>query len=218
MFSRSLVHRVFPPSKPPDGGYPPSFRLIGGETQLHGSWYLSAIVRLQGFSSASPAVPPPPPPPPPGGPPPPPPPARSWVGRSKPGCDLGPTLSFKDVHHPRWGGGQAEPALYLPRGFVGHPLLRRSRERALTGPAGGPDFDNAGLVDGGRRHPQRVGLVGLAPGGPSSRRAAAAPWAREDRPRCRALLGRRSCSGVALPLHRYGASTWRPVPHSSGRI
>jgi hypothetical protein len=97
MSSRSLMHRVFPPSKPPDGGYPPSFRLIVGETQLRGSWYLSAIVRLQGFSSASPAVPP----------------RRrspktvttsSWVGRSKPGCDLGPTLSFKDVHHPRWGG------------------------------------------------------------------------------------------------------------------
>jgi hypothetical protein len=144
MSSRSLMHRVFPPSKPPDGGYPPSFRLVVGGTQLRGSWYLSAIVRLQGFSSASPAAP-----------------LRRrspetvttspWVGRSKPGCDLGPTLSFKDVHHPRWGGGRAEPELYLSRGFVGRPLLRRSRERALTGPAGGSDFDNAGLVDGGRR-------------------------------------------------------------------
>jgi hypothetical protein len=141
-----------------------------------------------------------------------------WVGRSKPGCDLGPPLSFKDVHHPCWGGGRAEPELYLPRGFVGHPLLRRLRERALTGHAGGPDFDNAGLVDGGRRHPQRVELVGLAPGGLSCRKAAAAPCAREVRPRCRALLGRRSCSGVVLPLHRYGASTRRSVPHSSGRI
>jgi hypothetical protein len=60
MSSRSLMHRVFPPSKPPDGGYPLSFRLVVGGTQLRGSWYLSAIVRLQGFSSASPAVPPPP--------------------------------------------------------------------------------------------------------------------------------------------------------------
>jgi hypothetical protein len=109
-----------------------------------------------------------------------------WVGRSKPGCDLGPTLSFKDVHHPRWGGGRAEPELYLPCGFVGHPPLRRSRERALTGPAGGSDFDNAGLVDGGRRQPQRVELVGLAPGAPSCRKAAAAPCAREGHPRCRA--------------------------------
>jgi hypothetical protein len=103
------------------------------------------------------------------------------MGRGKPGCDLGPTLSFKDVHHPRWGGGRVEPELYLPRGFVGRPLLWRSRERALTGPAGGSDFDNAGLVDGGRRQPQRVGLVGLAPGAPSCRKAAAAPCAREDR-------------------------------------
>ena len=77
-----------------------------------------------------------------------------WVGRSKPGCDLGSALSFKDVHHPCWGRERGEPELYLPRGFVGRPLLRRWRERALTGPAGGPDFDNAGLVDGeiGRAH------------------------------------------------------------------
>jgi hypothetical protein len=57
MSSRSLMHRVFPPSKPPDGGYPPSFRLIVGGTQVRGSWYLSAIVRLQGFSSCSPVAP-----------------------------------------------------------------------------------------------------------------------------------------------------------------
>jgi hypothetical protein len=182
-----------------------------GGTQLRGSWYLLAIVRLQGFSSAGPAAP-----------------LRRrspetvttspWVGRSKPGCDLGPTLSFKDVHHPHWGGGRAEPELYLPSGFVGRSLLRRSRERALTGPAGRSDFDNAGPVDGGRRRPKRVGLVGLAPGAPSCRKAAAAPCAREDRPRYRALPGRRSCSRAVLLLHRYGASTRRSVPHSSGRI
>jgi hypothetical protein len=209
--SRSLMHRVFPPSKPPDGGYPPSFHFVVGGTHLRGSWYLSAVVRLQGFSSCSPVAP-----------------LRRrspktvtsspWMGRGKLGCDLGPTLSFKDVHHPRWGGGQVEPELYLLRGFVGRPLLRRSRERALTGPAGGSDFDNAGLVDGGRRQLQRVGLVGLAPGAPSCRKAAAVPCAREDRPRYRALPGRRSCSGAVLPLHRYGASTRRSVPHSPRRI
>jgi hypothetical protein len=72
------------------------------------------------------------------------------------------------------GGGRAEPGLYLPRGFVGHLLPQHSRERALTGLAGGSDFDNAGLVGGERRQLQRVGLAGsagsgLAPGAPSRR-------------------------------------------------
>jgi hypothetical protein len=31
------------------------------------------------------------------------------VGRSEPGCGLPLTLSFKDVHHPRWAGRRAEP-------------------------------------------------------------------------------------------------------------
>jgi hypothetical protein len=155
MSSRSLMHRVFPPSEPPDGGHTQSFRLVVGGTQLRGSWYLSAIVRLQGFSSGSPAASP----------------RRwspktvttsPWVGRSKLGCDLGPALIFKDVHHPCWGGGRAEPGLYLPRGFVGQPLLLHSRERALTSPARGADFDNAGLVGGGRRQLQHVGLAARA--------------------------------------------------------
>ena len=95
------MHRVFPPSEPPDGGHSQSFRLVVGGTQLRGSWYVSAIVRLQGFSSGSPATSP----------------RRrspktvttsSWVGRSKPGCSLCPSLSIKDVHHQCWGGECAE--------------------------------------------------------------------------------------------------------------
>jgi hypothetical protein len=196
------MHRVFPPSEPLDGGRPQFFHLVViGGTQLHGSWYLSAIVRLQGFSSGSPTASP-----------------HRWspktvttssmVGRSERGCDLGPALSFKDLHHPGWGGGWAEPELYLPRGFVGHLLPQHSRERALTGLAGGSDFDNAGLVGGERRQLQRVGLAGSgsAPSAPPAARAVVAPHAPEDRPRRRALLGRRSCSGVVLPLPRYGAS------------
>jgi hypothetical protein len=92
------------------------------------------------------------------------------VGRSEPGCDLGPALNFKDVHHPCWGGGRVEPELYLPRGFVGQPPLQPSRERALTGPASGADFDNAGLVDGGCRQLQHIRLAVLAPGAPSRRK------------------------------------------------
>jgi hypothetical protein len=100
----------------------------------------------------------------------------SMVGRSEPGYDLGLALSFKDLHHPGWGGGRAEPELYLPRRFVGHLLPRHSRERALTGLAGGSDFDNAGLVGGERRQLQRVGLAGSAgsgsaPGAPSHRKS-----------------------------------------------
>jgi hypothetical protein len=72
-----------------------------------------------------------------------PPPTGNLVERNEPGCGLCPTLSFKDLRHPCWGGGQAEPELYLPHGSVGHLLLQRSWERALTGLAEGADFDNA---------------------------------------------------------------------------
>jgi hypothetical protein len=96
------------------------------------------------------------------------------VGRSELGCGLCPSLSFKDVHHPCWGGGRAEPELYLPHGFAGHPLLQHSGERALTGLAKGADSDNEGLVGRKRRQLQRVGLAGSAgsgsaPGAPSRR-------------------------------------------------
>jgi hypothetical protein len=92
------MHCVFPPSEPPGGGRPEPFRLVIGGTQLRGSWYLSAIVRLQGFSSCSPTASPR---------------RRSpktvttslMVGESKPGCGLCPSLSLKDFHHQCWGGG-----------------------------------------------------------------------------------------------------------------
>jgi hypothetical protein len=117
MSSRSLMHSVFPPSEPPDGGHPQSFRLVVGGTQLRGSWYLSAIVRLQGFSSCSPAAPP----------------RRwspktvttsPWMGRSKPGCGPRLSLSFKDAYHPCWGGERGESGLYLPHGSAGHLLFQ----------------------------------------------------------------------------------------------
>jgi hypothetical protein len=59
------------------------------------------------------------------------------VRRSKPGCGLCPAHSFKDLHHPCWGEGRAEPELYLPYEPMGHLLLQHSGEKALTGLAGG---------------------------------------------------------------------------------
>jgi hypothetical protein len=145
-----------------------------------------------------------------------------WVGRSKSGCDLGPALSFKDLHHPGWGGGRAEPELYLPRGFVGHLLPQHSRERALTGPAGGSDFDNAGLVGGERRQLQCVGLAGSAgsgsaPDAPSHRKSGCraahtgGPPKTSRAARAAFALVRRLCAEVGAPLVREDASGDLPV-------
>jgi hypothetical protein len=92
----------------------------------------------------------------------------SMVGRSKPGCGLCPTLSFKDLHHPCWGGGQAEPELYLPYRPAGHLFLQHSGERALTGLAEGADFENAGPIGRKRRQLQHAWLVGSAGSGAAS--------------------------------------------------
>jgi hypothetical protein len=102
-------------------------------------WRSSIIARLQGFSSGSPAAVP-----------------HQWssvgmitslvVGRSKPGCGLCPALSFKDVHHPSWGGGRTElgpasawagdPLLPPAFGGEGHPpALRRRRPPVMRGKA-----------------------------------------------------------------------------------
>jgi hypothetical protein len=150
----------------------------------------------------------------------------SMVGRSKPGCGLCPALSFKDLHHPCWGGGRAEPELYLPHGFMGHLLPQYSGERALTGLAEGADFDNAGSSGRKRRQLPRARFAGSAGSGAASGAtfhrwagcgylpvvwAAVAPRAPGDRSRRRALLGRRSCSWAVLPLLWYDAPARRSV-------
>jgi hypothetical protein len=108
------MHRILPPSEPPDGERPRCLRLVVGGVQPYGGGHPSAIARLQGFSSGSPTAFP-----------------HRWsprmvttssmVGRSKPGCDLCPALSFKDLHHPCWGGGRAEPGPAFA--WAGVPLL-----------------------------------------------------------------------------------------------
>jgi hypothetical protein len=121
------MHRTLPPSEPPDGERLRYLRLAAvGGARPRGGWHPSAIARLQGFSSCSPAAFP-----------------HRWssrmmttssmVGRSKPGCGLCPALSFKDLHHPCCGGGRAEPGFYLPHGPAGRLFLQHSGEKALTG-------------------------------------------------------------------------------------
>jgi hypothetical protein len=134
------MHRALPPSEPPDGERPRCLRLaVVGGARPCGGWRLSAIARLQGFSSCSPVAFP-----------------HQWssrmmttssmVGRSKPGCGLCPALIFKDLHHPGWGGGhtELEPASVwagdplLPLSFEGEghpPALRRRRPPAMWGKA-----------------------------------------------------------------------------------
>jgi hypothetical protein len=121
----------------PDGECPRCFRLVAiGGAQPRGGWHLSAIARLQGFSSGSPAASP-----------------YQWsrrrvttglmVGRSKPGCGLCPALSFKDLHHPCWGGGRAGACLRVgwrpasSSGIWGWKPSSSSAEEASSSHAGG---------------------------------------------------------------------------------
>jgi hypothetical protein len=134
------MHCTLPPSEPPDGERPCCFRLAAvGGAQPRGGRHPSAIARLQGFSTGSPTTFP-----------------HRWsprmvttgsmVGRSKPGCGLCPALSFKDLHHPCWGGGRGEPGpafawagvplLPPTSGGGNHPLaLRRRHPPAMRGKA-----------------------------------------------------------------------------------
>jgi hypothetical protein len=60
----------------------------------------------------------------------------SVVGRSKPGCGLCPALSFKDLHHPRYGGGRASRGL-PPRGPATCFFLWHSGEKGILQLCGG---------------------------------------------------------------------------------
>jgi hypothetical protein len=90
------------------------------------------------------------------------------VGRSKPGCDLPPALSFKDVHHPCWGGGRAESGLRLPRGLVACFFLQHLGENGVRQPCEGGELRVRG-ADRLRRHQlPRVWLLDLGGFGAAS--------------------------------------------------
>jgi hypothetical protein len=105
---------------------------VGG-ARLRGGWRSSAIARLQGFSSCSPAAI-----------------SRQWsstrmttslvVERSESGCVLPPALSFKDVHHPRWSGRRAEMGFCLPHGLVTRFFLQHLEEKDVHQPCGGGEL------------------------------------------------------------------------------
>jgi hypothetical protein len=61
------------------------------------------------------------------------------VERSEPGCGLPPALSFKDVHHPRWGGRRAELGSCLPHGPVTRFFLQHL-EKDVHQPCGGGEL------------------------------------------------------------------------------
>jgi hypothetical protein len=198
------MHRVFPPSEPPGGGRPEPFRLVVGGTQLRGSWYLSAIIRLQGFSSGSPAASP-----------------RRWSPKTV-------TLSFW-TRRSIWAAilvppsassmfiilagaeaGLSRSSTSRAGSWVGLPFSIQGRGRSLALRAGQTSTtrgrSTAGVASSGT-----LGSPAWLSVPPPAARAVVAPCTRVDRPRHRVPLERRSCSGAVLPLQRYGASARRSV-------
>jgi hypothetical protein len=187
--------------------------------QPRGGWYLSAIARLQGFSSGSPAAFP-----------------HQWAiwwREASRAAASAPPSALRIFVIVAGAEGAAEPELYLPHGPAGHLLLQHSWERALTGLAEGADFDNAWPSGRKRRQLQHAWFAssagsGTASGATSHRwaecgylptvRAAVAPRTPGDRPRRRALLWRRSCSWAVLPLLRHNAFTGGSVLARSGGL
>jgi hypothetical protein len=55
-------------------------------------------------------------------------------GEKRAGLRPPPALSFKDVHHPRWGGGQAKWGLRLSRGLAARFFLQHLGEKGVCQP------------------------------------------------------------------------------------
>jgi hypothetical protein len=61
-------------------------------------------------------------------------------GEKRAGLRPPPTLSFKDVHHPCWGGGRAEWELRLPCGLAVRFFLQHSGEKGVRRLCGGGEL------------------------------------------------------------------------------
>jgi hypothetical protein len=129
--------------------------------QPRGGWRYSAIARLQGFSSCSPAVI-----------------SRQWssrgmttslmVERSESGCSLTPALSFKDVHHPHWGEGEPSWGPTFHMGWRPASSSSIRRRRAFANLANEANFGYAGPANCRRRQPPRAWCLGLGGFGAAS--------------------------------------------------
>jgi hypothetical protein len=84
------------------------------------------------------------------------------VERSELGCGLPPTLSFKDVHHPCWGGGRAELGSRLLPGLVARFFLQHSREKGVRQPCEGGELRVRGGWPSGA--PSAAACLALWPG------------------------------------------------------
>jgi hypothetical protein len=61
-------------------------------------------------------------------------------GEERAGLWPPPALSFKDVHHPCWGGGQAELVSCLPHGLAIRFFLQHSGEKGVRQHYGGGEL------------------------------------------------------------------------------
>jgi hypothetical protein len=123
-------------------------------------WHSSAIARLQGFSSCSPVAT-----------------SGRWsstmittslVVEKRAGLQPPPALSFKDVHHPRWGGGRAKSGFRLPHGLAARFFLQHSGEKGVHQPCKGGELRLRGVGRLRRRQLPRAWLLGLGGFGAAS--------------------------------------------------
>jgi hypothetical protein len=130
-------------------------------------------------------------------------------GEKRVGLRPPPALSFKDGHHPCWGGGRAESGLRLSRGLAACFFLQHSGEKGIRQPCEGGKLRLRGVSHLRRRQLPRVWLLGLGAlvpppalppvvwmgrGCPSTARATVTPCA--GRPHPRLIPHRRPPRGV----------------------
>jgi hypothetical protein len=140
-----------------------------------------------------------------------------WGEASRAAILVPPSASRMFIILARVGAGLSRSSTSRAGSWVSLSFSIQGRWRSLAMRAGRTSimrgWPTAGVVSF-----SALGSPAWRPVPPPAARAVVAPCAREDRLRRRALLGRRSCSGAVLPLHRYDTPARRSVLHSSGRI